>query len=226
MRLDGRRGRHEVGLGDRPPVGDFEQRVEQQREPATARVDHAGLAQHGQEIGRLQDGRARRVHRSFQHRHERAARASRLLDGLGRLAHDRQDRALDRSQHRLVRGVGGPAQRVGDVVGADARQLTEDVGEAAQDLGGDDARVATRAHERTPADRLAHLRHGLGGAELRAHRLERERHVRARVAVGDGVDVEPVQLFLVGPQGVAITQHRLAQIGGPETGQGRHRAGD
>ena len=56
-------------------------------------------------------------------------------------------------------------------------------------------------------------------------RLERERHVRARVAVGDRVHVEPVQLFLVRAEGVAEAQHRLAQIGGPEAGQRRHRAG-
>ena len=37
-------------------------------------------------------------------------------------------------------------------------------------------------------------------AELGAHRLERERHVRAGVAVGHRVDVEPVQLLLVGAQ--------------------------
>ena len=63
-------------------------------------------------------------------------------------------------------------------------------------------------------------------AELGAHRLERERHVRAGVAVGDRVDVEPVQLFLVGAQRVAEAQHRLAQVGGAEAGQRRHRAGE
>ena len=35
----------ELGLGDRPAVDDFEQRVEQQREALAARVDDAGLAQ-------------------------------------------------------------------------------------------------------------------------------------------------------------------------------------
>ena len=40
--------------------------------------------------------------------------------------------------------------------------------------------------------------------ELPDHRLEGERHVGAGVTVGDRVDVEPVDLLLVGAQGVPV----------------------
>ena len=50
--------------------------------------------------------------------------------------------------------------------------------------------------------------------QLGAHRLERQRHVGAGVAVGDRVDVEAVQLLLVRAQRVAEPEHGLAQIGG------------
>ena len=160
---------HDLGLGDRPAVDDFEQRVEQQREPVTARVDHAGLA------------RARAGDRACQRRPRAprstarparstsvAARASRLLDGLGR----RRATTV-----RIVPSTGrstawyaasaAPAQRRGrDRRRRRSSSVAEHVGEAAQDLREDDARVAARAHERTPADRLADLGHRLGGAEL------------------------------------------------------------
>jgi len=49
----------------------------------------------------------------------------------------------------------------------------------------------------------------LGAVELRADRLERQRHVRASVAVRHRVDVEPVQLLLVRAQCVTESEHRL-----------------
>ena len=147
-------------------------------------------------------------------------------DGLRRLAHDGQDRPFHRSEHRLVRGVGRAAQGPGQVDALDVIERVELVGEAPQDLRGDDAGIAAGTHQRPAADRVADLFHGLRGRELGAHRLQRQRHVGAGVAVRNGVDVEPVQLFLVRAQRVAVAQHRPAQIGSRQAGEGRHRAGD
>jgi hypothetical protein len=44
---------------------------------------------------------------------------------------------------------------------------------------------------------MADLVHPVGRVELPDDRLERERHVRARVAVRDRIDVEAVQLVLM-----------------------------
>jgi hypothetical protein len=66
------------------------------------------------------------------------------------------------------------------------------------------------------ADRLAHGAHVVGAVELGHHRLEGEGHVRARVAVGHRIHVEPVQLLLVRTESVAIAEHHLAQVRGIE----------
>ena len=50
--------------------------------------------------------------------------------------------------------------------------------------------------------------------ELGHHRLEGERHVRARVAVGHRVDVEPVDDVLVGAERVAVTGDHGPQVVG------------
>ena len=70
-------------------------------------------------------------------------RSAAALGGLGRLAHDGEDRALDRPHHRLVGGVGGaraaPRRRRRR---STSRRGAERVGEPAQDLRQDHAGVA------------------------------------------------------------------------------------
>ncbi len=104
---------------------------------------------------------------------------------------------------------------IGQVCGPDLGQARERVGEAAQDLRCDHSGVAAGTHEGTVRDCPADLLHALGGRELRGDRLEREGHVRPGVAVGHRVHVEAVQLLLVHAEGVAVAQHRSAQVGGP-----------
>src|SRR4051794_3796177 len=72
-------------------------------------------------------------------------------------------------------------------------------------------------------DRLTGVRHAFAGAvELGAHRLEGQGHVRARVAVGHGVDVEAVDRVLMGPEDVAIAAHDGTQFGGTEAFEHGH----
>ena len=173
-----------------------------------------GIAEHRQEVGGAGDGGARRVRGPFEHVAEGCLAArGRLLDGLGREPHHGEDRPLDRAEHRLVGGVGG-APQAGDHVGSrDRLERRERVGEAAEDLREDHARVPAGAHQRTVPDRLADLLHvGAVGGQLVDDRFERERHVGAGVAVGHRVDVEAVQLFLVVAQHVAVRGDHAAQI--------------
>ena len=102
-------------LGDRPPVDHVQHGVEQQQEPGAAGVDHAGLGQDGQELGRLVERHLAGVAGGLEHG-DQAGVAVVGHEGLGRLgglAHDREDRALDRPHDRLVGGVGGGPQRPG-----------------------------------------------------------------------------------------------------------------
>ena len=69
--------------------------------------------------------------------------------------------------------------------------------QTAQDLRGDDAGVAARAHERAGGDGLADLGGGSADGQLGQacnDGFQRQRHVRAGVAIGHGEDVETVDL--------------------------------
>ena len=222
VRLDRDGGVHTTSArGHRAAGDDVEARGEQQLEPAAAGVDDPGLAQHRQQVG----GAARRPSRAAA-----AARSSTPLErGLAArrpparptrrpIAHHGEDRALDRAEHRLVGGVGRAPQAGGDVgaprptssgakVSARPRRICERI----------TPELPAGAHERAVADGLADLApsaRAVGRAvELADHRLERERHVGAGVAVGHRVDVEAVQLVLVGAQRVAVGRHDPPQVG-------------
>ena len=80
--------------------------------------------------------------------------------------------------------------------------VAQPLGNAAQDLAGDDAGVAAGAHEGAVGDCLGDVLHGgVGGKglDLLDDGAEGEGHVGARVSVGDGEDVELVDVLgLVG----------------------------
>jgi hypothetical protein len=127
---------------------------------------------------------------------------------VGHLADHREDRALGRVAHGGVGAVGGPGHRGPDEHRVDelARARGELLGRPADELREDDARVAAGAEQRGPGDGghelvaadLVH-RAALGElVELLQDGAQRERHVVARVAVGDGEDVEVVDLGAAG----------------------------
>ena len=61
--------------------------------------------------------------------------------------------------------------------------------------------------------------------ELGHHRLEREGHVRARVAIGHRIDIQAVDVHLVGPECVPIAAHHGAQLVCAQGRQGGHGKG-
>ena len=128
-------------------------------------------------------------------------------DAVCHLAHDGEDRALGRVAHRGVGAVGGACQRRADQRRVDqlARPAEQLLGGAADQLREDHAAVAARAQQRRARDRLDDLvapdlvdravAAGGEAVELGEHRLHRQDHVVAGVAVGDGEDVEVVDLL-------------------------------
>ena len=87
-------------------------------------------------------------------------------------------------------------QGVGQVEPVEPALAAEPLGHAPEDLAGDDAGVAARAHQRPEADRGGDPLGRLARDRLRLveRGLDRREHVRAGVAVGDRVDVEAVDL--------------------------------
>ena len=137
-----------------------------------------------------------------------------------------EDGALDRAQHRAVRGRGRIAQRFGDHGAVGGRLGLQRVANPRQDLAEDHPGVAPGTHQGAVADRRAQLVHGQGLAptvDLGDHRVERPAHVRAGVAVGHRVDVQGVDRGGMCHEGVAEGRDDLPQVGGVETVEGRHR---
>ena len=105
-------------------------------------------------------------------------------------------------QDRPVGDLRAAPQALGQVQTVGATAAVRAVGHAADDLGEDDAAVAARALQRTPAERLGDAvevaplgRQALGLGEGGPHRGQ---HVGARVTVRHGKDVEGVDLLDVG----------------------------
>ena len=143
---------------------------------------------------------------------QRATVVGRVPSGFGRLSHDGEDRALDGREHRGV-GTGGRRfeRRCDDGAGRLVGRLQRR-GDASQDLRHDDPTVATSPHQGAVADRVAgrsELDRGL--VHLGDDRVEGARHVRPGVAIGDRVDVEPVDPRRVRGHDVAKRAHRVAQ---------------
>ena len=126
---------------------------------------------------------------------ERLRLARSPLRLLGELTDDGEHRSLDGPANGSVRRVGGSAQRAGDQLLVDSvRRLGEDVGDAAHDLGEDDAGVASGSHQRRPGDCVGECR-TIGGfrrTDRVRDRSHGQREVGAGVAVGNRIDVEVV----------------------------------
>ncbi len=154
----------------------------------------------------------------LEHLHQPGARPlsrGRFRGGPGHGEHGALHRLLD----GLVGAGRGPAQTVDqdggvDVFGIAAFGVAYGLGQAPQDLRQNDTRVAPRSDQRSVADGVRHGGHVgvVPPGQLPYHRLEGERHVRPGVTVGDRVDIEPVDGFLVGAQDVPIGDDRGDEV--------------
>ena len=194
---------------------------EDQHQAVATGVDDARLAQHVELLGRPPHRALAVLDRPLQHGGEDRVllllgdvAVEPLLAGLqvrelagdrvGHLTEDGQHRPLGRFAHRLVGGVGGAGEGGSDQHRVDqlARPARQLLGRAADDLAEDDTGVAARAHQRRPRQRLDQLgaaglvdREAVEPVQLLHHGEHRHRHVVAGVAVGDGEDVEVVDLL-------------------------------
>ncbi len=164
--------------------GDPAHDLEQAR---AARIHDPGLLEDVQLLGRRLERLLSVSHELGERVLERNIRAGQLLGALGQRPRHAQDRPLLRVAHGGVAGVArgpqGPRQHV-EVEAAVLGQLGE---EAARQLREDDAGVAAGAHEDRPPD----VRAGVAVERVR-DRAHGQRHVRAGVPIGDGIDVEVV----------------------------------
>ena len=196
---------------------------EDDRDPVAAGVHDTGLAQHRQQVGAALDAGLPRLDRRLEDPGQQGVLELRVGVGTqpgrgvgqvgelggdprGHLTHDGEHRSLGGLADRAVRAVGraghrGPDQPRVDELAGPADQLLRG---PADELGEDDAAVAAGAEERGAGDRVDDLvaadevqRPVLGRepVDLGQAGAQRERHVVARIAVGDREDVEVVDLL-------------------------------
>ena len=224
--LRGRHG-HELRGRRRLPVGDQRrQRVEDDAEPQPAGVDHPGPGQ----LGQLPRGVAHRGGRGTGGGHRD------LVEPVGTGRARGRRRGGEHGQHgalaRPGHGLGGEPRRAGERVDqhpattlpARPRGRRHRLGDAPQHLGEDHPGVAARAAEGTAGeclggrDRATRVRAGGAadegvGPHRGRRRPHREQQVGAGVPVGDGEDVDPVDVRAVplqggrGGVGPALEQH-------------------
>ena len=180
-----------------------------------AGVHHAGLFQHrvhvrglGQHLVAHPDGLAEdKLHVVVLRRG--------LHRPLGGQTGDGEHSALGGLHHRAVGGGhallhgGGQQGAVGLVV------ALEGLGEAPEEEGEDDAGVAPGPPQQGSGGDGGGLAHGGGAAlaQLGGGGADGEAHVGARVAVGNGEDVEIVDLLLLQRNGGGAVEHHLPELG-------------
>ena len=214
------------GLGQGPAVEHEEERIEQEQVAGAAGVHHAGLGQDGQHLGRAGES-VGRLAAALSTTPTRPVPLA--APGCGGGGH-RQDGALDRAHHGPPGQVGGVRDGVYEDVGLDAGVpgARHALAHAPEELREDHARVPAGAHQRAVPDGLAHRGQagpGLHPLQLADHRFEGQRHVGAGVPVGHRVDVEPVDVALVQPQGIPVSPHHGAQFVGAQRRRGGHGRG-
>jgi hypothetical protein len=138
-----------------------------------------------------------------------------------------QDGPLDRPHHGPAGQVGRVPQGIGQHLGLHTRlgRLGHALGHPPQELGEDDPRIAPGPHQRAVADGLAHLgqvRPGVDLGQLGHHGFGGQGHVGAGVAIGHGIDIEPVDVRLVQAQPITKALHHRTQLVGAQYRQGGH----
>ncbi len=184
--------------------------VEDHAEAAAAGVDHAGVVQGLELVGRALERRAGGGGTGGDHVTEAVLQVPGGLEaGVAGGAGDGEDGALDRLADRGVAGVGGLLHRLGEDLGGAVgpRRAAEPAGDRTQHLRQDHAGVAAGTEQgsaREGGQRRGEL--GLGAPAGRllqrvTGRGDGEEHVGAGVPVGHRVDVERVDLLAGVPEG-------------------------
>ena len=198
--LERESARNRLELGERLAADVRRDPAQELQHAGSARIDHPGLSENVQLIGGRGEGALAVRHELAEGLRHRRIGGRERLRLLRELAGNRQHRPLLRVADGGVARVARSPKRPCDRCGVDRAFIPQCLDRATDELGEDDPRVPSRAHERGAHDvgtRVAFERrddgaHGLG-------------HVRARVPVRDRVDVQVVD---AGPARLESGQRR------------------
>ena len=176
--------------------------VDQDGQAETAGIDDVIFFEDGKVIGGALHGSVGLGHYGVEGLLKGELLLASLLRRGGGVFDDRENRALDRLAHGLECDLDRTSEARVECGGVEFFVALIALAQTAQDLGGDDARIAAGAHERTGGDGLADF--DVGGADFELgevvdHHLHGQRHIGARVSVRDGEHVEAIHfLFAFG----------------------------
>jgi len=183
-----------VGVGPvEQLVADPFQKVDEAEGP---RVHDAGMSQDGQTLRSL----GKRLARGPQPLVEKGTEVLRLLslraEMFGNVAHHRENRSFARLSERLAGSQGRVPHRSDKPVDRHVDSVADPFAESLEELREDDAGIALGASESARGERRADRIHRRKWSpQAGDHGAHRRSEVRPRVSVGDGKDVDPIQVL-------------------------------
>ena len=190
-----------IGLGglDLHAAVDGEHGLEHIQPALAACVHDARLLQDGVLVHGLRQRLGGRADRRFQDGFAVRAAVGRFHGRVGGNAGHGQDRALRRLHHGLVGRLDAAAQGHRQLLARAGLYALQGLGEAAEQQREDDAGIAARAAQHGRSRDIGGLRQRDAArlAQIGCRCVQRHAHVRAGVAVGDGEDVQLVDLLFV-----------------------------
>jgi hypothetical protein len=132
-------------------------------------------------------------------------------DGLRPVVDQGEHRPFDGGQDGIASVANGLPDRFAEVPGRKPDLVLDLLTQAVDELGEDEARIATGPEERGVGDRAERAAGGAKGPGLVRDGLHRRGQVRSRVRVGDRKDVDLVEDAPVPDDGLAARDERVIQ---------------
>ena len=174
-------------------------------------VDNSGLAENGVEVDGIFKSFLAYFEGGLEHLFDVAALLCVFHRGGGGHARDGQYSALGGLHDRLVGRVDAVLHCGGKFLCADRLHTLEPAGNAAEEQGQDNAGVAAGAAQQRACNAVGHRVNGVKVLfpELGSRRVKGEAHICARIAVGNGENVQFVYLLCIRCKRRVSTQYHI-----------------
>ena len=212
---------------NRSAAHNVESDIEQQHEAGAARINNTSVGQHLQHLGSAGKRIGTRRVCCFENTEKIRTGIRGGSATFGRNTNNSEDRSFDRLHDGAIGSSGGSIERSCERCAINDWSGAELGGQSTQDLRKDHTRISTSAHQRSVRNGLTGgIKIGIGAIELGHNRSQGEGHVGSGVAIGHGIDVQPVDGLSVSGQGIGVSPDERPEVIGGQAGSDRHRRRD
>ena len=200
------------GLGSRDLAAQIGQHSPEDDYVALASgVDNSGFPEHGVEVDGIFKGFFAYSEGGLEHLLDVAALLCIFHRGCGGHARDGQYRTFGGLHDRLVGRVDAVLHSGGKFLCADGLHALEPAGNSAKEQGQDYAGVSARTAQQRTGDAVGHRINGvkLLFSELSCRRVQGKTHICARIAVGNGENIQFVYLLGIRCKRCVRTQYHI-----------------